>query len=107
MVQVYPGGKPEPQVLPTTNEDAFAPATAMPEMASVAPPVLVRVTVCVELVEPTLIVPKDRLVAESDTVVGTIDPVPLRAIECGDPLALSVIEMEAVSAPEVVGAKWP
>jgi len=34
-------------------------------------------------------------------------PVPLKAIVCGEPLALSVIVMDAVSAPVVVGARWP
>ena len=34
-------------------------------------------------------------------------PVPLREMLCGEPLALSVMVTAALSAPVVVGVKWP
>ena len=34
-------------------------------------------------------------------------PVPLSEMLCGDPVALSTMVMAAVSAPVVVGVKWP
>ena len=107
MVQLFPADTVDPQEFPNINEVAFAPVTPMPVMKSADSPVLVRVTVCVALPDPTRTVPKDRLLAESDTVVGIVTPVPLSAIVCGDPVMLSKILMAAVNGPVAIGAKWP
>lgn len=69
-------------------------------------PVLVNVTLCDELVAPTSTLPNARLLADNDTVVA-VTPVPVNAMDCGEPVALSVIVMAAVMAPAVVGAKCP
>jgi len=71
-------------------------------MRSVALPVLVKVTLCDALDVPTAWLPNERLVADNDTV-----PVPVSAIDCGEPVALSVIVTAAVTAPAAVGAKCP
>jgi hypothetical protein len=106
MVQLAPDATEAPQLFPNAKEDAFVPVTAMLEMVRVAPPVLVNVTDCEALDVPTGSLPKDKLVAESETAAG-LTPVPVRVIDCGDPAPLSVMVMAAVSAPAAVGSKWP
>ena len=75
-------------------------------MDKAAVPVLVMVTDCELLDEPTATEPKLRLVADRVTVVGVV-PVPVRAMDCGEPLAESVMVMAADMAPFAVGAKCP
>ena len=70
MVQFAPAARLDPQVFANTNEEAFAPVRPMLVMSRVAPPVLVKVTCCVALCVPIFTLPNNRLVAESDTVVG-------------------------------------
>jgi len=53
IVQLAPTARLVPQLLAKTNEEAFAPVTAMLVIASVAVPVLVMVTDCDALDEPT------------------------------------------------------
>ena len=73
---------------------------------SVALPVLVMVTYCDTLEVPTVTSPKERLVA--DNVANAAEsPVPLKAILCGNVVALSVMEIAAVSAPVAAGSKCP
>jgi len=105
MVQVAPAAMLVPQVFANRNDDAFVPVTAMLVNVSVAVPLLVSVTVCDPLVEPTATVPNERLVAESVTPAPW--PVPVSAIICGDPTALSVIATAPASAPPVTGSKFP
>lgn len=88
-----------------TKEEAFVPVTAMLAMDSTVPPVLVSVTCCDALVEPTAVLGKVKLLAES--VGGGMYPVPVSAMLCGELTALSVIVTEAVSAPSAAGVKWP
>lgn len=104
MVQLAPAARLVAQLFAKTNEDASAPVTAMPVMVRVEAPVLVNVTLCEALEVPTGWTPYDRLVEESDTVVW---PVPLSEIDCGEPPALSVMAIEAVSAPATMGVKCP
>ena len=105
IVQFTPIARLVPQVLANTNEEAFVPATVMLVMATAAVPVLVTVTDCEKLDEPTSTEPNERLVA--DRVTGGTTPVPLNAIACGEVLALSVMVMDAVNAPPAAGAKCP
>jgi hypothetical protein len=91
--------------LAKTNEDASVPVTAMLVMVKAAVAVLVMVTDCELLAEPTAVAGKVRLVA--DNVTGGTTPVPLNATVCGELAALSVMVMDAVSAPPAVGAKCP
>ena len=105
MEQFAPAARLVPQLLANTNEEAFAPVTAILVIASVAVPVLVKVTLCDAVAVPTAEEPNDKLVAES--VAAGPRPVPVSATFCGEPPALSVMEMAAVSAPPVVGSKCP
>ena len=105
MVQLAPAARLVPQLLANSNEEAFVPVTAMLVMERAVVPVLVMVTDCELLAEPTVVVGKVRLVAER--VTGGWTPVPLSAMVCGELEALSVMVMAAVSAPVVVGPKWP
>jgi hypothetical protein len=50
MVQFAPTARLEPQLFANTYEEAFVPVTAIPVMASIELPVLVRVTLCEALV---------------------------------------------------------
>jgi len=70
-----------------------------------AVPVLVRITVCDALIEPTVVAANVRVLAERVTLGA--NPVPLNAILCGELLALSIIVTAAVSAPPTTGAKCP
>ena len=106
MVQLAPPATLVPQPFANTNEDASVPVTSMLVTVRGAVPVLVSVTDCDALVAPTFTVPNDRLVAERLTV-GGVRPVPLREIDCGELVALSVMVMAAVMAPAFVGEKWP
>jgi len=105
MLQLAPTARLVPQLLAKTNEDALAPVTAMLVMVKAAVPVLVMVTDCELLAEPTAVAGKARLVA--DRVTGGTTPVPLSAILCGELAALSVMVMDAVSEPPAAGAKCP
>lgn len=96
-----------PQEFAKTNEDAFAPVTAMLVMVSVWLPVLVRLTYCDTVAVPIGDEPNERLVAESVTGKGCPVPVPLNVTDCGELLALSVMVMAAVKAPVTIGAKCP
>jgi len=66
-------------------------------------PVLVIVTYCDALATPTSVAPNLRLVGVRVTGPVAAEPVPLSAMLCGEPLALSVIVTVAVCAPETVG----
>jgi len=106
MVQFAPPATLVPQLFENTNEEASAPVTAMLVMARGPVPVLVSVTDCDALVTPTRSPAKIRLLADRDTA-GGVRPVPDSEMLCGEPLALSVMVMAAVSAPVVAGVKWP
>jgi len=91
--------------LANTKDVAFVPVTAMLVMDNAVVPLLVMVTACEPLDEPTVVEAKERLVA--DNVTGAATPVPLRATVCGELRAESFMVIAAVSAPAVVGPKWP
>src|ERR1700681_2824767 len=73
-------------------------------MVSAAVPVLVRVTDCVALLEPTLVLGKLRDVGASVTK-GASTPVPLSETACGLLVALSVKVRVPVREPAAVGVK--
>ena len=104
-MQFAPAARLAPQVLPIAYEDASAPVSTMLVIDNAAAPVLVTITVCDPLDDPTFTDPNDRLVAER--VTGGVNPVPLKAMLCGEVPALSAIVIAAVNAPVVVGAKCP
>ena len=100
-----PAAKLVPQLFANTKEVELLPVIAMPVIVTAADPELVITTVCDPLDEPTFTDPKERLVAEN--VTGGFSPVPLSAMVCGDPLAVSEMVTVAVAAPVAVGAKCP
>ena len=106
MVQFAPAATLVPQLLENTHEEASAPVNEMMLMDRAEAPAFVSVTDCEALVDPTFTVPNDRLVADSFTT-GAAKPVPLRAIDCGEPLALSVMWMAADRRPVATGPKCP
>ena len=105
IVQLALAGRLVPHVLPNTNEEAFAPVTAMLLIDNAAIPLLVSVTDCDPLDVPSFTEPYERLVAER--VTGGSTPIPLNAIDCGELLALSVMVTAAFNAPAAAGAKCP
>jgi hypothetical protein len=94
---------PTGQVLVWAKSLALVPVSPMLLMVRGAVPLLVSVTLFPALVVPMSWVPNARLVGLRVTA-GAV-PVPVRATVCGLPLALSVIEREAVSLPLMVGLK--
>ena len=72
-------------------------------MASVAVPLLVRVTAWAALLVPTCWLANVRVVLDKVTA-GAI-PVPLRLTVCGLPAPLSVMDTVPVRVPVVVGVK--
>jgi len=105
MVQLAMAARVAPQVFAKTNEVGSAPPTVMLVIDKAVVPVLVSVTDCDELDTPTAVAGKLSFVAES--VTGGVNPVPLKAMLCGDVLPLSMIVTAAFNAPVVVGAKCP
>ena len=72
-------------------------------MFMLLPPVLVNVTVCVA-VDPISMAGKVKLDGEKDTAAGVSPvPVPLKATDCGLPLAESVIWRAPLTGPLAVG----
>ena len=107
MLQFAPTAKLVPQLFAKTNDEASAPVTAMLVMDNAAVPVLVMVTYWDALEEPTATDPKERLVADRVTGAAGATPAPESAMLCGEPIALSVMTILAVSAPATVGPKCP
>jgi len=81
----------------------FAPASTKLVKVTALLPVLVTVTLWAALVVPVFWVANVRLRGLKVNV--KIAPVPLKAIDCGLPVALSVTEIDALRAPPAVGEK--
>jgi len=95
-----------PQVFVWVKSPEFVPVMVMPEMLKDAVPVLVTVMSCPALVVPTVCDGKVKPDAgEIDTADAAAAPVPVSAIACGLPIALSAMETEAVRTPDAVGSK--
>jgi len=103
--QLLPAPRLLPQGLVRANWLAFAPVSAMLVMLSAASPVFLSVTVCAELVVPTVWFPKLRVVGFRETAGAAGVPVPVTGILCGLPLALSATLSEALIELTPVGAK--
>ena len=80
-----------------------SPLEARAVMESELVPLLVSVTGCAAAVVPTRVLPKVRL--EGVNVTPGAVPVPVRAMVCAPPLALSVMVMTPVRTPLAVGVK--
>ena len=82
------------------------PAAAMLVICTAVVPVLLRIIFC-EALLPVDTVPKLKIVGfATNCPVAVVDPVPLRAIVSGDPLALLATVMLPVIFPAVVGANF-
>ncbi len=78
----------------------------MPEMFSVALPVLERVVEMAVAVDPTVVSGKLIVVGEREAAGAVAaEPLPCRRTICGEPAALVGTESEAVRAPVAVGSK--
>jgi len=100
MLQAAAAASVVPQVVVSAKFDAFVPPSVIPEILSVAPPLLVSVIDCDTLVvfgaEVKTRLPPDRL------AVGAT-PVPLTENDCGDPVALSVTTTDEPRLPVIPG----
>ena len=103
MEQLAPAASVLPQLLMVANELGLTPPRAMPVMFSVAVPGFDNVTTCGPLVPPVVWLPKDTL--DGDKTACGATPVPESAAVWGDPVALSLTEIAAVSVPDTAGTK--
>src|ERR1700742_2923022 len=92
-----------PQLLVWLKSDGFAPVAAMPVTVRLPEPVFVTVTDCVD-VDPTPVVGKLMEFVDNETN-GAVGLVPVSAIDCGLPLALSLICIVAENDPPPAGLK--
>jgi hypothetical protein len=97
ITQTDPAAKEVPQVLVWEK----SPLMAMLVIVKLAFPVLLTVTACGALMEPTNIPLKLRLLAESEAM-GAV-PTPLKLAVCGLPDALSVTESDVMRVPVADG----
>ncbi len=92
------------QVLVWKKLVALAPVNEIPVTTSGALPLLVRMSSCAPAAVPRFVL-KVSVVALSCREGAAATPVPLRAIVCGEPAALSTMLMLALKLPPADGAK--
>jgi hypothetical protein len=105
IVQLALGANKLPHVSPVAAKSLpLLPVIARLVMYKGASPVLLKVTVCVELAVPPGSSPKVRLAGATEAVVGgAVVPVPERLTVCGLSLALSLMLSEALQMPLAKG----
>jgi len=81
----------------------LVPDSAIDCTVTVTDPVFLRVTVCAGLTAPTTVLAKATLDGVRLTLGGGVVPVPDNVTFCGEPVALSEISSEPVSAPAAAG----
>jgi hypothetical protein len=101
IVQLAPAASEVPQVLPSLKLLALAPVMEMPVMVSGAVPGFDRVVDCVVAEVPTSVL-GNVSVLEVNVACGAV-PVPVRAAVCGEPVALSTTDIEALRLPAEAG----
>jgi hypothetical protein len=105
-VQVLPAANEPPQVFP---DKVKAPGLAPPKVTLAifkgVLPVLVSVTPTGALLTVWDWLPNVILLADSPATPAFPTPVPLRVIDCGLPMALSVINTLALRLPAALGVK--
>ena len=79
-----------------------APLSVIPEIVTLALPVFVTVTVCVED-DPAFTLPKARLALLKESVCEAATPMPLNTIVAGEFAALLTIETAPLTVPADVG----
>ena len=103
-LHLRPGAGVVGQVLPEmAKSPGFAPPSAKLVKLTALLPVLVTVTLCAALVVPVFCVANVRLPGAKPKLKFATWPVPLKPIDCGLPVALSVTEIAAVRVPPAVG----
>ena len=101
--QFAPGARLAPQLFVRRKTPVFTlGSSAMLEIASVAPPVFVNVTVCTALVVFSTCAANVSEAGTSETAAG-VTPVPLIAMLCGLPIASLTITIAAVLVPALDG----
>ena len=95
IVQLAPAARLEPQLFVCEKFEEFVPANAMLLIVSAPVPVLVNVTGLAALVVFTIWFPNASDVGDRLTTGTRVTPVPVNAMLCGLPLALSVIVTDA------------
>ena len=85
------------------KELALVPVKVSEVRARAAVPEFLMVTTWAAVIDPTVVEAKVRVVGVSVTAGVAAAPVPDRVTTCGEPVALSAIESEAVRAPAAVG----
>lgn len=105
-VQLWPG----PRVLKRGGEAQVlvwvkSPVTLIVVISSVDVPVLVMVTVCAGVVEPTLVFAKVRVVGVTVTEVAWVTPVPVTVMMWGLVGVLSSMLNSSVTDPVATGVK--
>jgi len=102
-VHLLPAARLVPHVFVCEKSPEFVPVIAMLVIFIVAVPVLLRVTAVPLVVWPGMTTPKLIEVGEREATGAGATPVPLKPAVCGLPVALSVIDTEAVRVPAAVG----
>lgn len=104
MLHEAPAARVAPQLLEVVKDAALLPVRVMLEIVSAALPVLLSVADCAVLLVPATIEPKSSLagVRVAAGAEGAV-PVPVKALVCGEPVALSTTLSIAVAEPVAVG----
>jgi len=104
-VQLLPAATvvPTAQVPASVKSPALVPPSVRPLMFNAALPLLVRITAGRLLLDPTGVLGKLRLVADSEMVGVAAAAVPDKLTDDGLPVALWAIDRVAVFAPDPVG----
>lgn len=104
--QIDPAASDVPQLLVSEKSLGLAPPMVMLLMVSAALPVFDSVAACEALLVPLVVLKLSEAGVSEAMGAGGAVPVPLSVTPCGDPVALSVTETEAVSLPGIVGANF-
>jgi len=104
-VQVAPTASEVPQVVADFRNDvALVPVIVSEVIVMAAVPLFFTVTTCATVLDPTVVEANVRLAGDSVTTGAVAAaPVPVSVTLCGEPVALSAIETDPVSAPAVAG----
>jgi hypothetical protein len=85
------------------KEVGLVPVRVSEVRVRAAVPEFFTVTTCAAVVDPTVVEAKVRVVGVSVTAGAAAAPVPVRATVCGEPVALSAIDRDAVRVPAAAG----
>lgn len=105
-VQVAPAASDEPQLLVSPKLEALAPVTEMPVMASAVLPGFANVMGSGDAAVLMVVLGKASGLGVSTACgISGAAPVPVRASDCGEPVALSAMDMAADRLAAEAGVK--